>query len=336
MKKKFLLSTVTLLAGLLAGSTCLAQIEAESLTFSPMIGGYVFEGNQNVDDDAAIGLAFGYNFTENWGAEGSFRFINTEEDLSGSNDDIDGRLYHLDALYHFMPDSKLVPYVAAGLGGITLDDNPDGNNTNPLFNYGGGVKYFLNKNTALRGDIRHIVTFDDHFNNMVYGVGLTFQFPTKAEIVPAAAPPPPIPKPVPVVKEIPKPAPKPVPPPVPIMEEVSVTLHIEFDFDKDSIRSIYDSDCRRVAKFLNDYPDVIIEVDGHTDSRGSEKYNMDLSLRRAENARNYLVKNYNIDPARIKARGFGESRPIASNATVEGRQRNRRVVAVVKTIVEKK
>ncbi len=336
MRKKLLISALTIMAASLVSSNGFAQIEEESITFSPLIGGIVFEGNQNVDDDMAVGLGFGYNFTKNWGAEGTFRFIDTEDDISGSSENIDGRLYHLDALYHFMPDNKLVPYVAAGLGGITLEDNPDGNNTNPLFDYGAGVKYFLNENVALRGDVRHMVTFDDHYNNLVYAVGLAFQFPIKPEVVPAVAPPPPPPepKPAPVVKKAP--APKPVPPPPPIMEEVSVKLHIEFDFDKDNVRSIYENDCRRVAKFLRDYPEVTIEVDGHTDSRGDADYNMKLSQRRAENAKNYLINNYGIDPARITAKGFGETQPVASNDTDEGRQRNRRVVAVVKTMVEKK
>ena len=229
MKKKFLLSALAVLAASLVSSSSFAQIEEESLTFSPLIGGYIFEGNQNVDDDLVAGLAAGYNFTENWGVEGVFQFLNTEDDISGSHDDIDGRIYHLDALYHFMADSKLVPYVAAGLGGITLDDNPDGHNTNPLYNYGGGVKYFLNENMALRGDVRHVVTFDDHYNNLVYAVGMTFQFPTKPKVVETVAPPPPEPEPAPVVEKAPEP--KPVPPPPPIMEEVSVTLHILFDRD---------------------------------------------------------------------------------------------------------
>jgi OOP family OmpA-OmpF porin len=231
-----------------------------------------------------------------------------------------------------MPDSRLVPYVAAGLGGITLEDNPDGSNTNPLYNYGGGVKYFLNDNVALRGDVRHMVTFDDHYNNLVYAVGLTFQFPTKQEVVPVAAPPEP--EPAPVVKKAPEP--KPVPPPPPVMEEIVVSLNIQFDFDKYNIKTIYEDDCKRIANFLKQFPDKTIEIDGHTDSMGDPEYNMKLSQRRADNAREHLIKNYGIDPQRITAKGFGETRPVASNDTEQGRQQNRRVVAVAKAIVEVK
>ncbi len=334
MRKKLLLSSLALMVSSVAGTACFAQIVEDSLTFSPMIGGYIFEGNQDVDDDVAAGLAAGYNFTKNWGVEGAFMFVNTEDDISGSNESIDGRFYHLDAIYHFMADNKLVPYLAAGLGGITLEDNPDGGNTNPLFNYGGGIKYFLNENIALRGDVRHIVTFDDHYNNLLYSVGLTFQFPIQCECaVPPAPEPPPAPKPVPVVEKAPKPMP--VPPPPPVMEEVSVNLHIEFDFDKSKIRSVYDDDFLRVAKFLKDYPEVTMVVAGHTDSIGSDEYNMKLSQCRAESARLYMISNYGIDPARVTAKGFGETQPIASNDTDEGRQRNRRVVAVLKTMVER-
>jgi len=80
----------------------------------------------------------------------------------------------------------------------------------------------------------------------------------------------------------------------------------------------------RVGKVLNQYPQTRITISGHTDSTGSEEYNQRLSERRAEAVKNALV-GVGINPSRITTIGFGESKPIASNATEAGRQQNRRV-----------
>jgi outer membrane protein OmpA-like peptidoglycan-associated protein len=84
----------------------------------------------------------------------------------------------------------------------------------------------------------------------------------------------------------------------------------------------------RVAGILASHPDLKIEIEGHTDSVGGDDYNQRLSERRAESVRGYLVEQ-KIAPASVGAEGFGESRPVASNATASGRQQNRRVELVV-------
>jgi outer membrane protein OmpA-like peptidoglycan-associated protein len=84
-----------------------------------------------------------------------------------------------------------------------------------------------------------------------------------------------------------------------------------------------------IALMLKENPDVIVEIQGHTDSRGSKGYNLKLSQARAEAVRNYLIKNHSISPERLIARGYGEERPIASNDTEEGRAKNRRVEFVI-------
>lgn len=84
----------------------------------------------------------------------------------------------------------------------------------------------------------------------------------------------------------------------------------------------------RVAGILASHPDLKIEIEGHTDSVGGDDYNQGLSERRAEAVRAYLVQQ-KIPPTSVDAEGFGESRPVASNATPAGRQQNRRVELVV-------
>ncbi len=82
-----------------------------------------------------------------------------------------------------------------------------------------------------------------------------------------------------------------------------------------------------VAQVLQDFPDITVEVQGHTDSRGNDAFNMRLSQARAESVRTYLV-NRGIAAERLSARGYGETQPIESNATAEGRALNRRVAFV--------
>ncbi len=78
-----------------------------------------------------------------------------------------------------------------------------------------------------------------------------------------------------------------------------------------------------VAKVLKDYPKIHIRVEGHTDSRGSDRYNMKLSKKRAKSVRSYLIRQ-GVDGGRMESQGFGETKPIESNRTRAGRAKNRR------------
>ena len=111
----------------------------------------------------------------------------------------------------------------------------------------------------------------------------------------------------------------------PIEVGASVVLeNIFFDFDKTTLRSESFPELDKVVDFLNRNPDITVEIGGHTDSKGSDQYNKNLSQGRAESVRSYLL-DQNIDPFRISAKGYGEEVPIATNNTDEGRQTNRRV-----------
>jgi OOP family OmpA-OmpF porin len=102
-----------------------------------------------------------------------------------------------------------------------------------------------------------------------------------------------------------------------------------FDFNKSDIRPEFRSELDEVGKFLQNNPDAYAMLVGYTDSIGSEEYNLDLSLRRANSAANYLTSNHNIDRDRIVVNYYGEANPIASNDTDEGRAQNRRVEVAV-------
>jgi len=111
------------------------------------------------------------------------------------------------------------------------------------------------------------------------------------------------------------------------VEKISLTLHFEFDFDKAVVRPEHHDDAKRIADELNKYSDANVELEGHTDSIGTEEYNMGLSKRRAASVKKYLVEKFNINPSRISTAGYGESNPVATNDTKAGRQKNRRVMA---------
>jgi len=77
------------------------------------------------------------------------------------------------------------------------------------------------------------------------------------------------------------------------------------------------------------YPGSKIEVEGHTDSVGPDTYNMKLSERRATTVKDYLIKEAGVNSSKIKAIGFGESKPVADNKTAAGRAQNRRVEILI-------
>jgi outer membrane protein OmpA-like peptidoglycan-associated protein len=99
---------------------------------------------------------------------------------------------------------------------------------------------------------------------------------------------------------------------------------LTFDFNRDSVKSAFVPTLSSVAGVLGEYPQTTIDVYGFADSVGSESYNQDLSARRAMNVASVLTQN-GVMRQRIAATGFGEDRPIASNASDSGRAQNRRV-----------
>ncbi len=426
MKREFLaiicvLSVLLIMTGLAA-----AENKEGAISLSPHVGGYIFDNDQEINSDPLYGIGIGYNFTEHWGIEGVFGFVNTDKKEVSKDTDVDASIYRIDGLYHFMPAADIVPYVAAGFGVIKIDTENGNNESNSLFNYGAGVKLFITETLAARGDIRHLYDIDDSNNNFAYTLGLTMLFGGKAKVMPpmdadgdgvnddldrcANTPTgvsvdsngcpldtdgdgvydyldkcPDTPAGAPVdsngcqidsdkdgvydyIDKCPdtpagaavnsKGCPLdsdgdgvydyldkcPGTPsgikvdqngcPVPIKERVSIELNVEFATNSATVKNVYHDHIQKVANFLKAYPETIAEIEGHTDSRGAERYNLKLSQRRAQKVVEHMISQ-GIDPSRLKAIGYGESRPIADNATETGRQRNRRVIAVIATIIMK-
>jgi OmpA-OmpF porin, OOP family len=125
----------------------------------------------------------------------------------------------------------------------------------------------------------------------------------------------------------------PVPEKAPV--KVCIPLNINFEIDSAEILPKYDLDIAKVADFMKKNPTTTAVIEGHTDNVGSEQHNLKLSQRRSESVVNELVDKFGIERSRLSAKGYGMTRPIADNATEEGRQKNRRIEAVIDCALEK-
>jgi outer membrane protein OmpA-like peptidoglycan-associated protein len=106
-----------------------------------------------------------------------------------------------------------------------------------------------------------------------------------------------------------------------------------FDFDSAAVKPAFIPSLDRVAGTLREYDQTVIHIIGHTDSVGTDAYNLDLSLRRAESVAGFLAVR-GVGDYRLRTEGRGKREPIASNATPEGRQQNRRVEMYIRPVVE--
>lgn len=192
--------------------------------------------------------------------------------------------------------------------------------------------------------------FDGSFQGLIIGIGGTFGASPSREMLRAAnAKPAPAPAPAPAVAPPPPPPPPAPPPPrdtdgdsitdnidkcpsTPRGEKVdpvgcayNVRINVLFETDSATLAGDQHDELDRLVAALNSTPTLSGIIEGHTDSSGSTEHNQDLSERRARTVADYLAA-HGINANRLRVQGFGESRPIADNATAEGRAQNRRVV----------
>ncbi len=387
---------------LTAAGTAVAEQRAGAITLSPFVGGYTFDGVERLETRPTYGLRVGYDITKNIGVETTFGYLSTKSTKPGGqiSPNIGSNLnvynYRLEGIYNFMPQSKLVPFVALGAGGSTISNRAKGekSNNDGTANAGGGIKYFLSEDIALRADTRAIMSFHhsidfkgsgDNWLNYEYTLGVQFLFGGKKPLVAKVVEPPPVALPVPKAAE-----PPPAPPVAPVavdakvgpwsdwsactstcgggtqnrtrpviinpanggaplpslnesrgcntqacLEEEKINLLIEFDFDKAVVKKEFYPNADAVGAFLKKNEKLTITVDGWTDKTGTVKYNMNLSQRRADAVKAYIVNKHKIDPARITAVGHGKSFKY-DNKTESGRYKNRRVEMNQTVMVEKK
>jgi OOP family OmpA-OmpF porin len=116
-------------------------------------------------------------------------------------------------------------------------------------------------------------------------------------------------------------------------ERICIVLKIEFDTGKAVIKPKYHAEVGKVAEFMKKYPESNGVIEGHTDNVGGKEYNQKLSERRAASVRTYLVEKYGIASERLTSKGYGFSKPIATNKTKAGKQKNRRIEATFDCVI---
>jgi outer membrane protein OmpA-like peptidoglycan-associated protein len=158
--------------------------------------------------------------------------------------------------------------------------------------------------------------------------------PAPAPPPPAPTPPPaPAPAPPPAPAPAPTPAPPPPPPPAPARPREMFSLHgVHFAFDKADLTQVAKDTLGTAVRYLKEHMDVRVEIQGHTDSKGTDEYNMKLGERRAISVKNFL-ESQGIAASRISTKSFGESQPVADNTingkdNPQGRAENRRVAII--------
>jgi len=325
---------------------------------NPNFGGIEVDNRRPVEDkDWLYGLGFGRHLS---------RYFSLETNLNGAqigggDDRGDLSLWggSLDLLGVMNRDGWFSPYVSVGAG-VVRQDRPDRDNVKDFMSQA-GVGAFIklwessdgSASFALRPDLK--ARWDEAgaqgtLRDYIGTLGFQFSFgaPKAAPVVASTPLPPP-----------PVAAPPPPPPPPPAdtdhdgvtddkdqcpgtpagvaVDEVgcprkgSITLEgVTFDVNSAHLTPGSSSVLDPVATDLQKYPRLKIELQGHTDSTGSDAYNLKLSQQRAEAVREYLVE-HGVPPAQLVARGYGETMPIASNDNADGRTRNRRVVMFVVT-----
>jgi OmpA-OmpF porin, OOP family len=325
---------------------------------NPHAGGISVDNDRPVEDkDWLYGLGFGKHINRGLSAE-----INLNgAQIGGGPGRGDLSLWHgsLDLLGVMNRGGRVSPYVSVGLGSVRNDRSPGDNATDFMSQAGVGLFVKLwesadgSRSFSLRPDLK--ARWDDAgadgtLRDYIGTLGFQFSFgsPKPAPVAAPVPPPPPPPAPAPA------PAPTPPPPadsdrdgvldnqdqcpntPAGVAVDAlgcprkgSITLEgVTFDVNSAQLTASSNQVLLDLARDLQKYPRLRIELQGHTDNSGSDAYNLRLSQQRADSVRLRLIES-GVPSIQLIAKGFGESMPIESNNTPEGRALNRRVVMVV-------
>ena len=297
--------------------------------------GYKSESDAGWMTQGQVGYSFG-----SWKLEGELSYrSNSIDKVAGANGKgtTTALAPMVNGIYEFMPQSQWHPFVGVGVGAARVDAGTvKQNGTNVYrgddwqFAYQGfaGVGYDITKNVELKAQYRYFATLDYDTKASTNNSKLTSQYADHAMLLgvtykfgPAAAAP--APAPVPMAAAAPVPAPKPAPAPV-----VAKNYLVFFDFDKAIITPEAARIIQQAAGTAKSSGAVRIDLTGHTDSAGSEKYNMALSLRRANAVKEQIVK-LGLSPDQVTVVGKGESAPMVPTPDGVREPQNRRVEIVL-------
>lgn len=304
-----------------------AKIEQDNFLPALRANGFDPQFITHDDKDVAFKILGGYQFTPYLGLEASWvnlgefglqvpvlpqnAALQGEAKIKGFALDLVGTLPITDTFSAFVRaggvSSKMKE--SYGYGNVSAPfSGRDDRETD--YKYGFGLQYELNDNLSLRAEAERY-HFDDAFmledNVDMYSLGVVFRFGTRPTPAPVAAAPAPAP--------VAAPAPRPTPPPAP-PQPTRVTLSADstFGFDSAALQPAGRSELDALIADLRDVNVERINVVGHTDRIGNRDYNLDLSRRRAETVREYLISNGNVPAGSITARGINSDEPITTTA----------------------
>ena len=194
MRKKFSMgpimkkvSPVLLLSVFLLPLSARAEIKAGGVELSPFAGYNFFEPRQNLENSPVFGGRIGYDITKHVGVEATGQFTRSKVDdrsktftregeFTSPINDVDISMYHLNLLYHFMPEGKFNPFVTAGYGIAHYSPKINSKEVMSMVDFGVGAKYWVAENVALRVDVRDNMIFDDQVHNIETTAGVVFRF----------------------------------------------------------------------------------------------------------------------------------------------------------------
>lgn len=301
--------------GLLALGGQRAAAAEGQFYLSPGLQWIESSNSMNRAADTGLTLGVGYDFTDR--LSGEVNYFNLSPKFKRGGGEMDFDQWRADVVYDLNARlGAFDTFVATGLGHNEFSADEE-----TVWDLGVGVVYKINDVISWRTAVRHFLSFDRSKSDIGVDTGFVLRFGERpAPVVAAPAP-------------APAPTPAPTPPPAPRQEVARIDLLVNFDFDRSVVKPEYMDEIEQLANFMRQYPDVVAELEGHTDSVGTDAYNQGLSERRANAVRQVLIDRFNIPAARISTVGFGESRPVATNDTDAGRAQNRRVITVIlKTI----
>lgn len=333
-----LVGAVLLSAPMLASAT-----EPGTFYVTPFVGTEKYSSERSINRELQYGIGGEYQFTENLSAELDY-MQSDDAETHRNRYGVDVSRISLNGIWtigRFGFKNMYEPYLKAGVGHVEYDYDRSSDDTDTDLAAGGGLRIHFTDKLSTRLEAKALHETQSSQTHGLYTLGFSYAFGGTKPAAPA-------PEPAPVVAPA---APldsdgdgviddKDKCPNTPAGREVDengceyvlrkteeMRLDINFEVDKADIAESYVGEVQKAAKFLKRYSQVKAEIAGHTDSTASDAYNLKLSQRRADAVRDMLVQRFNIAPARLTAVGYGESKPIASNKTPEGRAENRRVVA---------
>ncbi|PZT48392.1 calcium-binding protein [Helicobacter valdiviensis] len=278
---------------------------------TPQVGGNFHISNDKFKNNADLtyGLKFANRVTPGVLVEVGYERLDNV-DYSHAHYDTDVNRFYMNVVKEFEVWNKVSPYILGGFGYEHISDSLYSVDSAIFGQYGVGLRWEAFENLHLKTELRHLISFDGR-SDVVAMLGFSIPFGKfqKEEPQVSIAPS------------------KPEVAPAPTLSHIH-TFSVQFPFDSTAINPQYDAEIKDFAEYLKNNPNQTATISGHTDSTGAKGYNQKLSERRATAVKNRIIE-HGIDAKRLDAKGYGDSKPVATNATKEGRAKNRRVEAEV-------